>query len=109
MYIQKLRVLWNKYYVLSLSLYLSTGAATYIGLYIKDFELDDKRKQIVKNMFSKVDLDIDQHPILYRLGKVYVLSQFFDPPRVGLTLIVVYLYARSRKKITSFNQIFSKK
>lgn len=101
--VQRLRLLWNRYSTLSFTLYFGSGLTIYTGLYIRDYELDDSKKKIVKNMFLKAKLDIDDHPILYRLGKAHVLSYLFEPPRIFLTLGIVLLYSKFRStKYLSF-------
>ena len=98
MSIQRLRLLWNRYSTLSLSLYMGSGMTVYTGLYIRDFDLDNDKREVVKNMFLKANLDIDENPILYRLGKVYILAYLFEAPRIIFTLGIVFLYSRFRSK-----------
>ena len=93
------KTLWDKYKTVSLVSYGSLCIATYAGLYMKDIQLNVEYQDQVNDMFQKIHIDVNEYPNVYRFGKIYVMSSFFEIPRVALTTLIVLVYARTRKKI----------
>ena len=93
------KILWDKYKTVSLVSYVSLCVATYVGLYVKDVQLNDEYQEKVNDMFQKVHIDVNEYPNVYRFGKIYIMSSFFEIPRFALTTAIVLVYARTRKKI----------